>query len=106
MVYGPPALPDLLVTGKARGAVTQPVSVQLDHPPPVTGVRREAFAGAQGVQHHRITEIVRSRMIGMSLSSDLTRLERFWMGSEPPMMTNAGHSRVTPDNWDRDPYLK
>ena len=55
VVNRPPALPDLLITGVARGAVTQPVSVQLDHPPPVTGVRREAFAGAQGVHQHWIT---------------------------------------------------
>ena len=43
MVDGPPALPDLLVAVVTRWTVTEVVSVQLDKPPPVTGVGTEAL---------------------------------------------------------------
>ena len=58
MIDGPPALPDLLVTGVTGRTVSEVVSIQLDHPPPVTGVGTEAFTGAQGVHEHRATEKV------------------------------------------------
>ena len=49
---------------------------------------------------------MRSECLGTSgLVTDLTRLERFWMGSVSAMMTQAGHSRVTPDRWGWLPYL-
>ena len=40
------------------------------------------------------------------MMTDLTLLEMFWTGSVSPMMTQAGHSRVTPDSWGWAPYLK
>ena len=55
MVDGPPALPDLLVADVAGWTVSEVVSVTLDKPPPVTGVRTEAFTGAQAVHEHRST---------------------------------------------------
>ena len=58
VVYSPPALPDLLVAGVARRTVSKIVSVKLNHPPPVTGMRTEALTGAQGVHEHLATEIV------------------------------------------------
>ena len=58
MVDGPPALPDLLVAVVARWTVSEVVSVQLDKPPPVTGVGTEAFTGAQAVHEHRGTKNV------------------------------------------------
>ena len=42
----------LLVTLEAGRAVPEPLSVQLQHPGPVTRMRGECLAGAQGVQQH------------------------------------------------------
>ena len=58
MVDGPPALPDLLVAVVARWTVSEVVSVQLDKPPPVTGMGTEAFTGAQTVHEHWPTKNV------------------------------------------------
>ena len=81
MVNSPPALPDLLVALVAGGTAPQVIPVLLDHPPPVTGVRTEAFAGAQGIQEHwaAVTECS-DQVTSAALSSHLTRLEMFCTG--------------------------
>ena len=98
MVDGPPALPDLLVAVVARWTVSEVVSVQLDKPPPVTGVGTEAFTRAQAVHEHRGTKNVCVTVMISDLTwpTHLTRLEMFCIGCSPCTITKAGYSRVIP----------